>query len=112
MWKRAIALLLSALLICTILPLSVYAANDPNSLTIDLTDYSEDISGQETIGGTDTTDFTIAAGKSKVFSYEYAKKSRVITLTPNAAKPVQKWDINGTEYSYTDSGGTSYYFQL
>lgn len=111
MWKRAIALLLSALLICTILPLSVYAANDPNSLTIDLTDYSEDISGQETIGGTDTTDFTIAAGKSKVFSYEYAKKSRVITLTPNAAKPVQKWDINGTEYSYTDSGGTSYYFQ-
>ena len=111
MWKRTIALLLSALLICTILPLSVYAANDPNSLTIDLTDYSEDISGQETIGGTDTTDFTIAAGKSKVFSYEYAKKSRVITLTPNAAKPVQKWDINGTEYSYTDSGGTSYYFQ-
>lgn len=112
MWKRAIALLLSALLICTILPLSVYAASDPNSLTIDLTGYSEDISGQETIGGTDTTGFTIAAGETKVFSYDYNKtKSRKIRLTPDAAKPVQRWDINGTEYSYTDSGSDSYYFQ-
>lgn len=112
MWKRAIALLLSVLLICTILPLSVYAANDPNSLTIDLTGYSEDISGQETIGGTDTTDFTIVAGETKVFSYDYDKtKAREIRLTPDATKPVQKWDINGIEYSYTDSGGTSYYFQ-
>lgn len=112
MWKRAISLILAVLLICTIFPLSAYAANDPNSLTIDLTGYSEDISGKETIGGTNTTDFTIAAGETKVFSYDYdKKKAREIRLTPDTAKPVQKWDINGSEYSYTDSGGTSYYFQ-
>lgn len=112
MWKRAISLILAVLLICTIFPLSAYAANDPNSLTIDLTGYSEDISGKETIGGTNTTDFTIAAGETKVFSYDYDKtKAREIRLTPDTAKPVQKWDINGSEYSYTDSGGTSYYFQ-
>ena len=74
MWKRAISLILAVLLICTIFPLSAYAANDPNSLTIDLTGYSEDISGKETIGGTNTTDFTIAAGETKVFSYDYDKK--------------------------------------
>lgn len=112
MWKRAISLILAVLLICTIFPLSAHAANDPNSLTIDLTGYSEDISGKETIGGTNTTDFTIAAGETKVFSYDYdKKKAREIRLTPDTAKPVQKWDINGSEYSYTDSGGTSYYFQ-
>lgn len=111
MWKRAISLILTVLLICTILPLSAYAANDPNSLTIDLTDYPEDISGTEDIDSV-VTDFTITAGSKKTFSYDYAKITRIIKLTPSAEKPVQKWDINGTEYSYADSGKDWYYIDL
>ena len=111
MWNRAISLILTVLLICTILPLSAYAANDPNSLTIDLTDYPEDISGTEDIDSV-VTDFTITAGSKKTFSYDYAKITRIIKLTPSAEKPVQKWDINGTEYSYADSGKDWYYIDL
>lgn len=109
MWKRAISLILTVLLICTILPLSAYAANDPNNLIIDLTNYPDAISGTEDVND-DVTDFTITAGSTKTFSYDYSNSIvRIIKLTPDTEKPVQKWDINGTEYTYASSGGTWYY---
>ncbi len=111
MWKRAISLILSVLLICAIFPLSAYAADDTlNNITIDLTNYPDDISCTE--DADEVTTFTIAAGSKKIFSYEVSRTSRVIRLTPSAEKPVQKWEINGTEYSYADSGSDAYYIEL
>lgn len=111
MWKRVISLILSVLLICAILPLSAYADDDTlNNITIDLTDYPDDISCTE--DADEVTTFTIEAGTQKIFSYEVSRTSRGIRLTPNAEKPVQKWEINGTEYSYADSGSDAYYIEL
>lgn len=110
MQKRAIALILSLLLIFTIFPLPAYAANESSTITVDLTGYPYSISGTEKNG--DTTSFTINAGEKKVFTYEYSKTvPRTITLTPSAETPVLKWEINGNEYTYADSGNDWFYMQ-
>ncbi len=108
---RTLFALLAVLMLLMSSPVSTFAGDDTlNNITIDLTDYPDDISCTE--NADEVTTFTIEAGTKKIFSYEVSRTSRVIRLTPNAEKPVQKWEINGTEYSYADSGSDSYYIEL
>ena len=112
--SRILAILLALAMLLSVTAFAawdVYADDDTlNNITIDLTDYPDDISCKE--DADEVTTFTIEAGTKKIFSYEVSRTSRGIRLTPNAEKPVQKWEINGTEYSYADSGSDAYYIEL
>lgn len=51
-------------------------------------------------------------GAKKYSPTKFPGHRALLDSPPALKKPVQKWEINGTEYSYADSGSDAYYIEL
>ena len=111
------------MLLLSLFSLTVFAEDTSTiSITIDLSGYAYAATGVEAVGNsassTVKTEFTIAAGGTKTFTYPAGNSTKkVITLNLNSAASASSWQLNGekqengTEYKVLDNNTKTRYLK-